>query len=182
MLTTFSLLFQTTGNAQSVPCPESSKANAYILGGVECASWLTIGKTGRIPKFLGKALCWYSSSKNNFNYIWVYIFHVFSTWEWHGGRKKNHPDIPTWHNQRKGNVLVFVHWTQSRISWEEFQLRSCLDQVDLWTCLWETVLIVNWYRQICTIVCGTNPYTGLLNKHERRKRARTSADNKDLCA
>lgn len=27
-------------------------------------------------------------------------------------------------------------------------MKNCLEQIGLWLCLWETVLIANWYRRV----------------------------------
>lgn len=85
--------------------------------------------------------------------LWMELFleAVISHWDFSGSSYlQQYCDL-------SGLALV-VNLMQPRVIWEEkFQLRNCLDQFDLWLCLWRIALLINWCKRARPTVGSTTP-------------------------
>lgn len=81
-------------------------------------------------------------------------------------------------------ICLSWHWLSIECSLEpseKFPLKNCLDQPDLWLCLWRVVLLITWCKRAQPTMDSTSPkaegfgYLRKLAKHEQGVRQRVSS-------
>lgn len=81
-------------------------------------------------------------------------------------------------------ICLSWHWLSIECSLEpseKFPLKNCLDQPDLWLCLWRVVLLITWCKRAQPTMDSTSPkaegfgYLRKLAKHEQGVSQRASS-------